>query len=79
MKSIVLASGLVLVLAGGPAFAANNTTSANQRHQHPAAHAESHAQMLKDPYGVYIGGQEIARDPDPNIRDELGREFYWGG
>ena len=24
-----------------------------------------------DPYGVYINGEMIGRDPDPNVRQEL--------
>jgi hypothetical protein len=25
----------------------------------------------RDPYGVYFGNQEVSRDPDPNVRQEL--------
>jgi hypothetical protein len=29
-----------------------------------------------DPYGVYFGGYKVSRDPDPNVRQELIRD-YW--
>jgi hypothetical protein len=29
-----------------------------------------------DPYGAYIDGREIGRDPDPNIRSSLQSEYY---
>ncbi len=29
-----------------------------------------------DPYGVYFGGYKVSRDPDPNVRQELLRD-YW--
>ena len=29
-----------------------------------------------DPYGVYVDGREIGRDPDPNIRSSLRDEYY---
>jgi hypothetical protein len=31
---------------------------------------------IGDSYGVYVGGREIGRDPDPNVRQELRNEYY---
>ena len=34
-----------------------------------------------DPYGVYVGGSQVGRDPDPNVRQLLERDYgyMYGG
>ena len=73
MKTIVLASALA-VLATGSALAATNQTTHQLRHEHRLS--DSNAFAAKDPFGVYIDGREIGRDPDPAIREELYNEYY---
>ncbi len=77
MKTASLALAIMIV-AAGPALAKQHTdvTPSNPHH---AQSTDSHASMLKqDPFGVYVGKQEIGRDPDPNIREELKNEYFWG-
>jgi hypothetical protein len=80
MKAASLAFAVAIV-AAGPALAAPTHVARSGHHTyHHGQSTDSRAPVLKtDPLGVYEGRQEIGRDPDPNIRDELGREFYWGG
>jgi hypothetical protein len=30
-----------------------------------------------DPQGVYVLGQKVGRDPDPNIRQQLYNDYWW--
>ena len=30
-----------------------------------------------DPYGVYVGGYHVGRDPDPNVRHMLERDYNY--
>ena len=30
-----------------------------------------------DPYGVYFGSEEVGRDPDPNVRQELQNDYSY--
>lgn len=74
MKSIILATAIAAVLAG-PALAAPNKMTHNVRHTSQLR--DSHAAvMATDPLGVYVNGQEVGRDPDPNIRSEILRDYY---
>jgi hypothetical protein len=73
MKTIVLASALV-VLASGSALAATHHTTRHLRPEHKLS--DSNAFMQRDPLGVYVDGREIGRDPDPAIREELYNEHY---
>jgi hypothetical protein len=50
-----------------------------KRHHHVRMVAQvppSNASREPDPYGVYFGGYKVSRDPDPNVRQELLRD-YW--
>jgi hypothetical protein len=49
-----------------------------KRHQHTwsgtagrLAFPGDYAHYGRDPYGVYVGGQEVGRDPDPNVRQRM--------
>ena len=46
-----------------------------QRHQH-VLHPRPPSEAL-DPYGVYFGGVEVGRDPDPNVRRELYNDYMF--
>jgi hypothetical protein len=77
MKTIVLAAAIAAVVAG-PALAKSpdavqRMQHVRQNHQVMNAHA---AVTAPDPYGVYVDGREIGRDPDPNIRSSLQGEYY---
>ena len=77
MKKIILLAA-VAAAALSPGFA-----SARSDHSHRAPHAaiariaptlpsaNYGSYSGPDPYGVYIGGEKIGRDPDPNVRQEL--------
>jgi hypothetical protein len=73
MRTIILATALAAVLAG-PALAASHTP---HQLRHDRQVMDSNAAMLtNDPIGVYVNGKEVGRDPDPNIREEIQREYY---
>jgi hypothetical protein len=73
MKTIILAAAIAAAIAG-PALAAPGKMTHYVRHER--ALPDSNAFMTNDPIGVYVDGREIGRDPDPNIRAELLREYY---
>ena len=82
MKVASLALALAIVTAG-PALA--KPIDAPRSGSHDAhvrsAPAQVHVQTpaaKTDPFGVYMNGREIGRDPDPNIREELRNEYLWG-
>ena len=74
MKSIVLAAAIAAAVAT-PALAKSTHV---MQHTRPSQHAtNTHAALnAPDPYGVYVDGREIGRDPDPNIRSSLQSEYY---
>jgi hypothetical protein len=74
MKTIVLAAAIAAALAG-PALAKPANV---MHHTRPSPHAmnEHAAFTVPDPYGVYIDGREVGRDPDANIRSSLRSEYY---
>lgn len=70
MTAVALAS-----LAVSPAFAApakhvthRNAMESNASAQEPAAYS------ARDPYAVYVDGQLVGRDPDPNVRMQLEKD-----
>jgi hypothetical protein len=86
MKLATLAIAAVVALASVPAMAAS--------HHHHRAHTRLHIYPNAgaynyynnnyygrpgDPSGVYDGPHFIGRDPDPNVRQQLYREYYWFG
>lgn len=80
MRAIILAAaiaaafaGPVLAQPGGHMEHSRNEHRVTNEHRVRNARAEIAA---PDPYGVYIDGQEIGRDPDPNIRSSLRSEYY---
>jgi len=74
MKTIALATAIALVSVA-PAFAksAEHVQHMRASHHVMVPHASFAA---PDPYGVYVDGQEIGRDPDANIRSTLRQEYY---
>ena len=78
MKAASLAVA-VAILAGGPALAKPAHVAPTSHIHHSQPRDAQGSVVTQDPYGVYWGGQEIGRDPDPNIREELGREYLYGG
>ena len=55
---------------------------ADARHLRRHHHAHMVAQLPvnatsreRDPYGVYFNGYKVSRDPDPNVRQELIRDY----
>ena len=71
MKTIVLATVLALA-AAAPALAKTSDNMHPMRHHAMSPHA---ALVTPDPYGAYVDGQEIGRDPDANIRATLRDEY----
>jgi hypothetical protein len=74
MKSIVLAAAIAASLAG-PALAKPANVMHHTRQSPHAMNAHA-AFTAPDPYGVYVDGREVGRDPDPNIRSSLRSEYY---
>jgi hypothetical protein len=72
MKTIVLATVLALT-AAAPALAKSSSVQHVPASHHAMVPQDSFA--APDPYGVYIHGEEIGRDPDANIRSTLGQEY----
>jgi hypothetical protein len=62
-------------------LAMNAATAEPKPHRKAHAAAAARAQIMPaprpavDPYAVYVGGTYAGRDPDPNIRAQLIREF----
>ncbi|MDQ8728541.1 hypothetical protein [Bradyrhizobium sp. LHD-71] len=80
MRAIILAAAIAGALIG-PALAKPGEPMRHNRYEHHAmsAHRVMNARAefaAPDPYGVYIDGQEIGRDPDANIRSSLRSEYY---
>lgn len=75
MKTIVLAITLALAASASALARPAGAPMHHTRAIHHAMHA--HPQFAApDPYGVYVDGQEIGRDPDANIRSTLRDEYY---
>lgn len=70
MKTLVLATALAVTVAA-PALARPADNVHHLRRDHVQA-----SMTLPNPNGVYVNGVEVARDPDPAIRVELGNEYY---
>jgi hypothetical protein len=82
MKAVSLALAIAIVTAGAAlAKPTDVTRSGSHDARARSAHAQGHVQTpaaKTDPFGAYINGKEIGRDPDPNIREELRNEYLWG-
>ena len=81
MKRLAILSVVTAMTFG---IAASNAATATT-HRHPKdghaipRNAFNQIQATpseNDPYGVYLGGREIGRDPDPNVRQQLLRDYY---
>jgi hypothetical protein len=74
-KAIVVAAVLAAV-AGSPALAKSQKVQQSFRQAHAQQLDTRAAVTAPDPIGVYVGGREIGRDPDANIRSSLSEEYY---
>jgi hypothetical protein len=74
MRTIVLAAAIAAAIAS-PAFAKSANVTKHVRQSQHVMNANA-AFTAPDPYGVYVDGREIGRDPDPNIRASLRGEYY---
>ena len=83
MKTITLTSAVTAALVIIPSLA-----SAEGMHRYPSPNATSRSYTAQtnvhrgsfggpDPYGVYIGGHKIGRDPDPNVRQQLVSDYLY--
>ena len=75
MKTIVLATALALAVSAPALAKTSDTTTHHARLSHHAMNSHP-AFVMPDPAGVYVDGQEVGRDPDPNIRSTLRDEYY---
>jgi hypothetical protein len=84
MKLIVAVTALIAAVA-----LASPAEAASKKHKKGAhrAHAGVHTGMVRtrpasarDPYSVYVSGEYIGSDPDPNIRASMRRNPHnWDG
>jgi hypothetical protein len=83
MKVASLALAIAIVTTGAALAKPTDVPRSGSHDAHArSAHAQVHAQnpaAKTDPFGAYMNGKEIGRDPDPNIREELRNEYLWGG
>jgi hypothetical protein len=76
MKSIVLAAAIAAAVAvASPALAKSTNVTQHVRASQHVMNANT-AFTGPDPYGAYVDGREIGRDPDPSIRSSLRDEYY---
>lgn len=74
MKKIVLGLGAALVmLAAAPSFA--QATYGWRHNAQRVDDVRAQAMPSMDPTSVYVGGQNLGADPDPNVRLELRRNY----
>jgi hypothetical protein len=82
MKVASLAFAIAIVTAGAALAKPIDVARPGSHDAHArSAHAQVHVQApaaKTDPFGAYVNGREIGRDPDPNIRQELRNEYLWG-
>ena len=78
MKLPVLVIALMSSVAlAQPAAAATKKKQAAVR---PSVSTQARPALASDPTSVYVGGEYIGRDPDPNIRAYLTRNPHgWDG
>jgi hypothetical protein len=73
---IIVLAAVIAAVAGSPALAKSQNAHQQFRQAH-ARQLDTRASVAApDPFGVYVGGREIGRDPDANIRSSLGEEYY---
>ena len=72
MKLELVAAVAAALLVGGVAEAAHKQ---RPKHRNTAVTTQPAAGTSADPYTVYVAGTYAGRDPDPNIRAQLIREF----
>jgi len=74
MKKIVLGLGAALaMLAAAPSFA--QTTYGSRHAAQRMDNVRAQALPSMDSTAVYVGGQNVGADPDPNVRLELRRDY----
>jgi hypothetical protein len=80
MKLAVLVTALIASIAlAAPAEAAAKKSKKDVARTAPAGKVVA-SRPGADPYAVYVGGEYIGRDPDPNIRAMMMRNPHiWDG
>ena len=85
MKRNLILSALAAAVVLMPALASAHPMH-HRHHMRSAAVAQTAAPFAyrhdgsfcgPDPYGVYLGGQKIGRDPDPNVRQQLVYDYLY--
>jgi hypothetical protein len=73
-RAIVLAA-ILAAAVGSPALAKSRNANQNLRQSNAMVDTRA-AVAAPEPYGVYVQGREIGRDPDANIRSSLRDEYF---
>jgi hypothetical protein len=77
---VLVATLIVSVVCAAPAAAATKKHKKAVAVPGSSATTTSHAKPASDPYAVYVSGEYIGRDPDPNIRAYMARNPHiWDG
>lgn len=86
MKKILVTSVALAALIASPAFAKSATHRAAESYAAAPEYSEPSsvsqqpsAVLLHTPNDVYVGGQYLGADPDPQVRQSLIRSEFGGG
>ena len=80
MRIPVVVATLIASLAMAPGALAQSQTKKVKKTVSRPPMAASMSRPAADPYAVYVSGEYIGRDPDPNIRAYLTRNPHdWDG
>ena len=80
MKLPILAALIASAALALPAEAASSKKHKATAHRASSATVQARPGSAADPYAVYVGGEYIGRDPDPNIRAFMMRNPHiWDG
>jgi len=80
MRLPILATLMASVVLVAPAGAASGKKHKATAHRTGSVAVQARPGSAADPYAVYVGGEYIGRDPDPNIRAFMMRNPHiWDG
>ena len=72
----ISAAACLAALVTTTTFAPANARHLKRHHHSRVAQMPANAAAREpDPYGVYFNGYKVSRDPDPNVRQELIRDY----
>jgi hypothetical protein len=75
--SIIAALSIASIAIASVAGAATKSPNKRSHVRPPATSIDSpEGRYRNDPYAVWVAGTYVGRDPDPNVRAALIREFY---